>query len=80
MNDNWLHKNAAPVIALSYTGFSFLIYILVLTKQISATENVAFLIINSVTNIVMLIVGYYFGSSAGSKNKQDTIDKMSIPQ
>lgn len=49
---------------------------MVLTKQVSATENVTFLILNSITNIAMLIVGYYFGSSAGSKAKQDALDKM----
>lgn len=76
MRSNWLHENTAPVLAISYTAFSFLIYILVLTKQIQATENIAFLIINSITNIVMLIVGYYFGSSKGSKDKQELMDKM----
>lgn len=74
--NTWLQDNIVPLIAILYTVFSFTIYTLVLVHAISATENVAFLIINSITNVVMLIVGYYFGSSAGSKAKQGAIDKM----
>jgi uncharacterized protein YacL len=73
---NWLQENVAPLIALLFTGFTLFIYVMVLTKVISATENIAFLIINSVTNIMMIIVGYFFGSSAGSKAKQQAMDKM----
>ncbi len=76
MKNNWLHENTPPIIAIGYTAFSFIVYILVLTKVITASENVAFLIINSITNIVMLIVGYYFGSSAGSKAKSEELNKV----
>jgi hypothetical protein len=75
-NQNWLQNNVAALIALLFTGFTLFIYVLVLTKVISATENIAFLIINSVTNIMMIIVGYFFGSSAGSKAKQLSLDKI----
>lgn len=76
MKSGWLKENTAPMIALGYTSFSFIIYFLVLMRAISATENIAFLIINSITNIAMIIVGYHFGSSAGSKAKQDSLDKI----
>ncbi len=72
----WLHNNIAPLIAITYTLFSLIVYVLVLIHVISATENIAFLIINSITNIMMIIVGYFFGSSVGSKSKQASIDKM----
>lgn len=74
--ESFLQSNIAPVLALTWTIFTLCIFILVLTRIITATENVAFLIINSVTNIMMIIVGYFFGSSMGSKQKQATIDKM----
>lgn len=76
LKENWLNNNIASLLALIWTSFSLVLYIMVLTKAIVATENVAFLIINSVTNILMIIVGYFFGSSLGSKTKQATLDKM----
>jgi len=75
MNNNWLNNNIAPIIAIVYTLFSLTIYLLVLIHVISATENIAFLIINSITNIMMIIVGYFFGSSIGSKQKQVKLDE-----
>lgn len=76
MKNTWLQDNVAPLIALLFTGFSLLIYTLVLTHVIAATENIAFLIINSITNVLMIIIGYFYGSSAGSKAKQTTLDKI----
>jgi len=60
---SWLSKNTGAIIALAYTVFNFIIYILILLGNLKVGENMAVLIVNSVTNIAMLIVGYYYGSS-----------------
>lgn len=60
---SWMAKNTASIIALSFTLFTFIIYFLVLIGHLKASENMSLLIVNSITNIVMLIVGYYYGSS-----------------
>jgi VIT1/CCC1 family predicted Fe2+/Mn2+ transporter len=60
---SWLAKNTASLIALAYTAFTFVIYILVLMGHLKAEANISILIVNSITNIAMLIVGYYYGSS-----------------
>lgn len=62
-NASWLAKNTASIIALAYTAFNFVIYYQVLSGSFKANENIAILIVNSITNIAMLIVGFYFGSS-----------------
>lgn len=62
-NAGWLSKNTGSVIALSYTAFNFIIYVLILLGHMSVTSEMAVLIVNSITNIAMLIVGYYYGSS-----------------
>jgi hypothetical protein len=62
-NASWMAKNTASLIALSFTAFTFVIYFLVLIGHLKASENMSILIVNSITNIVMLIVGYYYGSS-----------------
>jgi len=62
-NSSWLSRNTVSIIALSYTIFNFVIYIMILAFNLKIAENMQVLIVNSITNIAMLIVGYYFGSS-----------------
>jgi hypothetical protein len=73
---SWLAKNTASLIALAYTLFNFVIYVLILTGNMKASENMEILIVNSITNIAMLIIGFYFGSSnERSKATQMKIDR-----
>lgn len=72
-NKNWLSDNIASIIALSFIWFTFYVFRLVLIREIKTTEATTISIINSVTNILMLIVGYYFGSSKSSRDKDKLI-------
>ena len=76
-DSGWLVKNIVPILAAAWTIFTFVLFILALTGHMEAKENMQFLVINSATNVVMLVVGYYFGSSNGSKMKQDQLNDMS---
>jgi hypothetical protein len=60
---SWLSKNTASLIALAYTTFNFVIYVMILLGHMQVTNEMAVLIVNSITNIAMLIVGFYYGSS-----------------
>jgi len=73
---SWLSKNIAACLAIGWTLFTIFIFSLLLCGKINAKENLVFLIVNSVTNIVMLIVGFYFGSSVSSKGKDATISEL----
>jgi len=59
----WLAKNTPSLIALAYTGFNFCIYVMILFGSFTVDNNMAILIVNSITNIAMLIVSFYYGSS-----------------
>ena len=72
----WLNKNTGSIIALLFVIFTCTLYILVLTKQIHASENITFSVVSSVTSITTLIIGYYFGSSRSSSVKDSTIAKL----
>lgn len=73
---SWLTKNTASLIALLYTVFTCTLFILVLTGNIKPSENITFTVVTSVTNIFMLIAGYYFGSSRSSQAKDKTINEL----
>lgn len=73
---SWLSKNTGSLIALTFTVFTCILFILVLTGNIRPSENITFTIVSSVTNIFMLVCGYYFGSSRSSQVKDSTIAKL----
>lgn len=73
----WLQDNIGSILALIIVLFTFLIFIMILTKTISAKENVVFLIVGGLMGLVGAVVQYFFGSSAGSKAKQSAMDKIS---
>ena len=71
-----ISKVIVPILALAWSAFAFTLYILLLMGKISSLESIQALVISSITNIVMLIIGYYFGSSQGSKDKQDKLNTL----
>ena len=73
---SWLSKNIASLIALIFTIFTCTLFILVLVGQIKPSDNITFSVVTSVTNIFMLIAGYYFGSSRSSAQKDKTINEL----
>lgn len=69
----WLVKSIVPLLAITWTVFGMVIFVLVLVGKLSLDKGVMMLVINSVSNIVFMIIGYYFGSSQGSKEKTDKL-------
>ncbi len=76
-DQSWLQKNITPVLALVFTTMFFVIIMLVLTHQVKANDTNTSSIITGMFGVVMMIIGYYFGSSSKSAVKQqETVDKM----
>lgn len=78
MKKNWLSENISSIIALAFLGFAFTIFLLVLLRQVKTTESTTITILASVTNILMLIIGFYFGSSKSGKDKDKQIENLTI--
>lgn len=72
----WLAKNIAPLLAIIFTGIFLTIIILVLTKNVKANDTNTSSIITGMFGIVMMIIGYYFGSSKSSNEKQKQMNEM----
>lgn len=49
--------------------------LLVLFRVVRSTENTTVMILTSSTMIATTVLNYYFGSSKGSKDKQDQLNK-----
>ena len=72
-----INKIIQPVLALLLLGSCFVMWYTILFKDIPAEKEMLVAgIVGSLTTIAMGVVGYYFGSSIGSRNKQEQLDKI----
>ncbi len=76
-NSSWLTRNVASILALGITigFFTMLIWMLVSDVPVS-NKDILNIMIGSLGTAWVGIVGYYFGSSVGSKNNAEVIRKM----
>lgn len=72
INASWLSKNITPILASAATLSTMIIYFLVLVGKLKATEPTVLLVVSNATNILLVVFGFYFGSSIGSKLKDIT--------
>lgn len=71
-----LNKIITPILAMLILGSTFIFWYIIIFKDIDKEKEVLISgIIGSLTTVSMGVVGYYFGSSIGSANKQSQIDK-----
>ena len=68
-------KNQSFILALLILGTCFIIISTVLFR--SGDKDIQMFILGALLAKISSVVDYYFGSSIGSKNKQDQLDKIS---
>lgn len=72
-----LNKIVTPILALGTVGLSFLLFaILAFTEVNGTTKDIVIYILGALSSAVTMVLGYYFGSSAGSKEKSDDIKRL----
>jgi len=64
-NKSWIERNLMPLLACAIVA----VWIVCIVLHF---QNV-----NEVTDVVMILVGYYWGSSNGSQKKDETIKDLS---
>lgn len=72
-NKNWFSDNIIAIIACTFLFFSMVVYMLILTHAVKTNETTTITILGNVTNMDMLILGYFFVSSKTSKDKDKQI-------
>lgn len=72
-NKNWFSENIVGIIACVFIVFVMVVYLLILTRTVKTTETTTITILGNTTNMLMLILGYYFVSSKTSKDKDKQI-------
>ena len=72
-----LNKIVTPVLALGTVGLTFILYgIIIFTDVDEQSKDILIYVLGALTSAVTMVLGYYFGSSAGSKEKSAQLDEI----
>lgn len=76
MNKNWLKDHIVELLAILGVAQFIAVIIFVLFKSVKSDNTSTMMILTSSTNIALMVLGFYFGSSKGSRDKQAKIDEI----
>jgi hypothetical protein len=72
-----LNKIVTPVLALGTVALTFILYgIIIFTDVDEQSKDILIYVLGALTSAVTMVLGYYFGSSAGSKEKSQQLDEL----
>jgi hypothetical protein len=72
-----LNKIVTPVLALGTVVLTFILFGIIIFVDVDGdSKDILIYILGALTSSVTMILGYYFGSSAGSKEKSAQIDEL----
>ena len=69
-----LNKIVTPILALGTVALTFLLYAVIIFVDVDEqSKDILIYVLGALTSAVTMVLGYYFGSSAGSKEKDQKI-------
>jgi hypothetical protein len=72
-----LNKIVTPVLALGTVSLTFILFGVIIFTDVDAdSKDILIYVLGALTSAVTMVLGYYFGSSAGSKEKSSQIDDL----
>ena len=72
-----LSKIVTPILALGTVGLTFILFGVIIFVDVDAdSKDILIYVLGALTSAVTMVLGYYFGSSAGSKEKSSQIDEL----
>lgn len=84
-NATWLAKNIHPMLALGIVGLTFFMFYMILNtgvddanKMSPDKKEIIIYILGALTTIATQVAAYFFGSSQGSKDKQNSLNNLAM--
>jgi hypothetical protein len=72
-----LNKIVTPVLALGTVGLTFILFAVIIFVDVDEqSKDILVYVLGALTSAVTMVLGYYFGSSAGSKEKDNKIKEL----
>jgi hypothetical protein len=73
----FINKIVTPVLALGTVGLTFILFGVIIFVDVDAdSKDILIYVLGALTSAVTMVLGYYFGSSAGSKEKDTKIKDL----
>lgn len=73
----FINKIVTPVLALGTVGLTFILFAVIIFVDVDAnSKDILIYVLGALTSAVTMVLGYYFGSSAGSKEKDSKIKDL----
>lgn len=73
---NWLKAHIVEILAIVAILQWVIVRFYILLAQTKTDQSTTLVILADSNAIAMLVLAYYFGSSKGSKDKQDKLDEL----
>ena len=72
-----INKIVTPVLALGTVVLSFVLFgVIIFVDVDTESKDIIIYVLGALTSAVTMILGYYFGSSVGSKEKSSQLDEL----
>ena len=73
----FINKVVTPILALGTVGLTFLLFGVIIFVEVKAeSKDILIYVLGGLTSAMTMVLGYYFGSSQGSKEKSQQIDEL----
>jgi hypothetical protein len=73
----FINKIITPILALGTVGMTFILFAIIIFTDVDGdSKDILIYVLGALTSAVTMVLGYYFGSSAGSKEKDNKIKDL----
>jgi hypothetical protein len=72
-----INKIVTPILALGTVSLTFILFLVIIFVEVnSQSKDILIYVLGALTSAMTMVLGYYFGSSAGSKEKSLQLDEI----
>lgn len=72
-----INKIVTPILALGTVALTFILFLVIIFVEVNAqSKDILIYVLGALTSAMTMVLGYYFGSSQGSKEKSQQLDEI----
>lgn len=76
-NAPFINKIVTPILALGTVSLTFILFLVIIFAEVNTqSKDILIYVLGALTSAMTMVLGYYFGSSQGSKEKSAQLDEL----